>query len=134
MRKTFFGFMIIITLTACSNYVYDLRGKLDESLTKYNQLYRWSDFDAASAFYANPLREDSLDRLRVAKNVKIVDARVLGIRYDETKRKATVDVDVEYHFHSTTKVKSLRDTQEWVYKEEPGVNGWRLISLLPVFK
>lgn len=126
--------MIIITLTACSNYVYDLRGKFDESLTKYNQLYRWSDFDAAGAFYTNALRDASLDRLRAAKNVKIVDTRVLGIRYDEVKRKATVDVDVEYHFHATTKVKSLRDTQEWVYKEEPGVNGWRLTSPLPEFK
>ena len=53
---------------------------------------------------------------------------------DEIRRKATVVVDVEYHFQSTAIVKSLRDTQEWVYKKESGIAGWRLISLFPEFK
>ena len=126
--------MIIISLAACSNYVYDLRGQFDNSLQKYNQLYRWSEFDDASVFYADPRSAGALSRLEAAKNVKIVDLHVRSILLDEIKRKATVDVDIEYHFRTTTRVKSLRDRQEWAYKDEPGLTGWRLISPLPEFK
>ena len=37
MRNSFFMLMVIVSLASCSNYVYDLRGKFDESLAKYTK-------------------------------------------------------------------------------------------------
>jgi len=140
MKNLFFAFLTLLTFAGCGNYVYDLRGKFDESLTKYNNHYRWNEVDAVGAYIADPLREESLMRIKATRNVKIVDSRILGVRYDELKRKADVDVEIEYYFLSSTKVKTLRDTQQWVYKKEFeregwfGRDGWRVMSLPPEFK
>jgi hypothetical protein len=134
MRNAFFALMAMMTLAACSNYVYDLQGKFDESLKKYNNLYRWNELDRAGAFFSDSIREDALVRTKAARNVRIVDSRILSTTYDEKRRKAIVEVEIEYYFLSTTKVKTLRDTQEWAYQEEQGSGSWRLTSLLPEFR
>jgi hypothetical protein len=134
MRNSFFALMIMITLAACSNYVYDLQGKFDESLKNYNNLYRWGELDTANMFFSESIRDDAIARIKAAKNVKIVDSRILSTLYDEKKRKAIVEVEIEYYFISAAKVKTLRDTQEWAYREEQGIKGWRLMSSFPAFK
>ncbi len=134
MKRLVFVLMALITLVACSNYVYDLRGKFDESLKAYNNYYRWNDLDTASVFVADSLRQDALARAQMAKKARIVDSRILSTMYDEQRRKATAEVEIDYYILSTTKVKTLRDTQEWAYRDEQGVKSWRLMSLLPEFK
>jgi hypothetical protein len=134
MRKLVLLPIIVVFLATCSNYVYDLRGKFDESVKKYNALYRWNDLESASLFAADPVRDAFVARAKAFRNVKVVDYRVLSTQYDGEKRKATVDVDFDYYFISTTRVKTLHDTQEWVYIDQPGIKGWRLMSLLPEFK
>jgi len=134
MRNSFFALMLMIALAACSNYVFDLRGKFDERLTNYNNLYRWNELDTASLFFSETIRADALARIKEASNVRIVDSRIISTLFDEKQRKATVEVEIQYYFLSASKVKTLRDTQEWVYREEQGNKGWRLMSLLPAFK
>ena len=134
MRRYMIIQIILICLAACSNYVYDLRGKFDESVTKYNNLYRWNEFEKASLFAADPIRDAFVTRAKAAKNVKIVDYRILSTQYSEENRRATVEAEFDYYFISTALVKTLHDTQEWVYIEQPGVKGWRLMTLLPEFR
>jgi hypothetical protein len=134
MRKVFFTLMVLITLAACSNYVYDLHGKFDESFTKYNNLYRWNELGKTGAFFSDSIREDALVRIKAARNIRIVDTRILSTMYDEKTRTAVVEVEIDYYFLSSTKVKTLRDTQTWVYREKQGSGGWQLTSLLPEFK
>ncbi len=134
MKKLFYALIALTTLVACSNYVYDLRGKFDDSLRKYNSYYRWNDLDTANAFVTDSLKQDARQRAQTAKKVRIVDSRIVSTAYDEIRRKAIVEVEVDYYVLSTTKVKTLRDTQEWAYKDEQGIQGWRLMSLMPEFK
>ncbi|HUK99508.1 MAG TPA: hypothetical protein VLX29_01490 [Nitrospirota bacterium] len=126
--------MFTILVAACSNYVYDLRGKFDESVTKYNSLYRWNELDKAGLFVADPIRDAFMARTKESKNVKIVEYRILSIQYDGEMRKATVETEIDYYLASTSRMKTLRDTQEWAYIEQRGIKGWRLLSLVPEFK
>jgi len=133
MRNALLVFITALILSSCS-YFADIRGNFDESQVRYNNLFRWNELESASMFAADSVRKESIARTLAAKNVRIVDSRVIGTRYDAEKNKATVEVEVDYHFLSTARVKTLRDTQEWAYIEERGAKGWRLMSPLPEFK
>jgi hypothetical protein len=131
MRSSLFVLMIAIALIACSH---NLREEFDESLKKYNDLFRWNALDAASTFAADSVREDFIARTKSAKNVRIIDSRIMSEMYDETKRKASVDVEIEYYILSSVRVKTIHVTEEWGYLEQKGVKGWRLMSLFPEFR
>jgi hypothetical protein len=130
--RTFLSVLIIaITLAACGP---NLREKFDESLNQYSALVRWNDLDAAGMFAADSRREDFIARTRAAKNVKVMDYRIVRTRYDEKKHRASVDVEIEYYLLSSARLKTLRCTEEWAYGEEKKPNGWRLMSLFPEFR
>jgi hypothetical protein len=131
MRKFFSVLMLVMLLGACSHNV---RDEFDESLKKYNELFRWNELETASLFAADPLRGEYIVRAKAAKNIRVVDFRVIGSRYDEKKNKASVEVQVDYYLLSAATVKTLRDTQEWSYQGEKGAQGWRLMSQLPEFR
>ena len=133
MKRILFLLIAGIMIAGCSNYVYDLRGKFDESLTQYNNLFRWRELGATSMFAAESIRDQFMARAKAGDNVRIVDCRVIATRFDEEKRRASIDMEVDYYFISSTRLKTLRDTQEWVYTEEKGIKAWRITSLLPVF-
>jgi hypothetical protein len=131
MRKSLYVLMLVTALGACSHNV---RDQFDESLKKYNDLFRWNELETASVFVADPLRGEYLVRAKAAKNLRVVDFRVIGSRYDEKKNKASVEVQVDYYLLSSATVKTLRDTEEWAYEGEKGAQGWRLMSQLPEFR
>jgi hypothetical protein len=135
MRNAWFVFVItlgiVVALAACGP---KLRDELDQSLNRYGDLFRWNELDATSLFAADSLRPDFIVRTKAAKNVKVIDYRIIGARYDGKKRKASVEVEIDYYLVSSATVKTLRDTEEWAYREERGVKGWRLMSLLPEFR
>lgn len=132
MRKYLLAIILmVISLTACSHNV---REEFDQSLRQYNDMFRWNELDTASMFVADSLREDFIARAKAANNLRIVDSRIVGARYDEKKHEASVDVRIDYYLISSARVKTLRDTQKWAYREERGVKGWRLMSPLPEFK
>lgn len=131
MRTAFYALITVMVLTACSH---NLREELDESLNKYNNLVRWNSIESASVFASDAIRPDFIARAQATKGIKIIDCRIVNARYDEEKRKASVEVEIEYYALASARVKTLRDTEEWVYKEEKGIKGWRLVSLVPEFK
>jgi hypothetical protein len=131
MRKSLYLLVLIVALGACSHNV---RDEFDESLKKYNELFRWNELETASLFVAEPLRAEYIVRAKAAKNIRVVDFRVIGSRYDEKKNKASVEVQVDYYFLSVATVKSLRDTQEWAYQGTKGAQRWTLMSQLPEFR
>jgi hypothetical protein len=131
MRKSLLLLMLVMVLGACSHNV---RDEFDESLKQYNDLFRWNELETTSVFVADPLRADYIVRAKAAKNIRVVDFRVIGSRYDEKRNKASVEVQVDYYLLSSATVKSLRDTQEWSYQGEKGARRWRLVSQLPEFR
>jgi hypothetical protein len=96
-------------------------------------MLRLNEFETASLFAAPPLQDEFLERSK-ASNVRIFDYRVVNAKYNEEKKKASVEVEIEYYLLSTNQVKKLRDIEDWSYMEEKGAKSWRLISPFPAFK
>ncbi len=132
MRTLSVMLIAAIALTSCSSYL--VRSEFDTSLSQYNNLVRWHELDQASLYAAESLLEEFKVRVKAATDVRVVDYRIVGTRYDAEKRTASVNVEIQYYKLSSGKVKTLHDTQEWAYTEEKGENRWRLVSLLPEFR
>jgi len=130
MRNVLLAFVICFSLVSCSH---NIRGEFEQSLNKYNNLLLWNEFETASLFAAQPLREEYLSQLKTS-NVRLFDYRIANATYDEKKSKASVEVEIHYYVLSTSKAKTLHDMQEWAYTEENGVKSWRVMSPLPAFK
>jgi hypothetical protein len=125
------GVLIIIALSACGTY--NLRGKLDQSINQYNDLLRGHKLDAASVFAIETLSKEFSARAEAAKNMRMVDYRIVAMKYDEKKGEAEVQVEIDYYTFSTFRLKTVVDNQKWAYLEEKGTKQWRLTSLLPEF-
>ncbi|HMK59850.1 MAG TPA: hypothetical protein VK452_01725 [Dissulfurispiraceae bacterium] len=123
--------LMAFTLGACSH---NIREEFDMSLDKYNRILNRNEIETACLFAAAGIRDEYIAKAGNIKNTRIIDYHVVNAAYSEDKLQATVDVDISYYSLFTNKVKSVRDTQQWIYSEEKGVKGWRINSLLPEFK
>jgi len=96
-------------------------------------MVRWNQLEEASLFPADSISAGYRERLKAAKNVAVVDYRVMNIKYDEKKKEAEVKVEIDYYRRSTLSLKTVIDNQKWAYQEKEGKGHWRLMSLLPDF-
>jgi len=132
MRLFLFFVLLMAALGSCSTY---MAGKnLDETSRAYGDIVRWEKFETASVFAASSIRDEFEKRVKDARNVEVLDYRVINVEYDEAKKKATVNVEISYRMLSSTVVRTLIDKQIWSYGEEEGSKRWRLMTLLPEFK
>ena len=131
MRNILIPIIIALALTACSH---NLREELDTNSSKYNDLLTRNELASASLFAADTIKEQFIARVAALKNIRIIDYKIINTKYTDEKHQASIDVEISYYNLYSYKVKSLRDLQKWVYSEENGVKGWRLMSVLPEFK
>jgi len=122
---------VSLLLFSCSHNV---REDLDQTVVKYNDLVRWNELGAASMFTPERLRDDFMARANAMGNMRLIDYKIINVRYDEKLHKARVDVMVEYYLLSNYKAKKIMVTEEWAHIEDHGVKGWMLESPLPEFK
>jgi len=133
MRTFLLLVFIAISLTNCIGR-YAVREEFEESLRKYNDLLQRNELTGASLFTTKALSEEFMVRVKAAKDVRVIDYRILRINYDEAGCEAEVQVEITYYNLSSLKVKTLYDTQKWVLLKENGKKHWRLVSLLPEFR
>jgi len=122
----------IITLVACS--AQSMRGNFEMSINQYSELVRKHNLDAASLFTTEALAEEFRARVKAAKNMRVVDYRIVGTKYYEEKGEAEAQVEIDYYTLATYRLKTLVDVQKWAYLDEGGKKQWRLTSLLPEFR
>jgi hypothetical protein len=132
MKNFLLSLIIVIVFTGCSSYL--IRGQFEDSLEAYNQSLRWREWSNASLYTADSIREEFKARTAAAKDVRIVDYRVVNETYNAEKREAIVEIEIDYYIVFIGTVRTLRDTQKWAYLNEKGTKGWRLMSLLPEFR
>ena len=133
MRTFLLTVFILIVFMACATQE-ALRGELMNEVKHYNDMLRWHKLDEAGMFVTGPLSEEFRARVEAAKNINVVDYRIVGMKYDEARNEADVQVEIDYYNISSNILKTLRDAQKWAYLEEAGSKQWRLKSLLPEFK
>jgi len=131
MKKAFLFVLIVVTVSACAQ---NMRAEFQASIDQYGELVRKNKMDLASSFTTDALMEEFSARVRAARNMRVVDYRVAGVKFDEKKGEAEVRAEIDYYTLSAYRLKTLVDTQKWVYVDEGGKKQWRLVSLLPEFK
>jgi len=132
MKNFLLSLIIVIVLTGCSSYL--IHGQFEESLEAYNQSLRWREWSNASLYITDSIREEFKTRTSAAKDVRIVDYRIVNETYNTEKREAIVEIEIDYYIVFIGTVRTLRDTQKWAYLDEKGTKRWRLMSLLPEFR
>ena len=132
MKTLFFSLLLTAVLVSCSTQM-SIKADFEKNFRSYNELVRWHQLEEASLFPADSISAGYRERLKAAKNVAVVDYRVMDIKYDEKKKEAEVKVEIDYYRHSTLSLKTVIDNQKWAYQEKEGKGLWRLMSLLPDF-
>ncbi len=128
--------LALLSLSACS-YWRNMTAKqdFDDSSREYNRLVRWQEPEQACQLYVDKaIREQFLAKVQAAKEVKIVDYRVKSVECEVERNEATAKVELDYYIPPSIQIKTLEDTQKWVYVEENGNRFWQLKSLFPEFK
>jgi len=133
MRIFFLPAVLVIALVTCAPTQTAIREELNESITKYNDLVRWHKLDAARLFPADAISEEFSTRAKAAKNVRVVDYRVVRMNYDMQTNEALVQVEIDYYTLTANRLRSLIDNQKWAYVTENGIKQWKLMSLQPEF-
>ena len=129
-RATALLMSAVLLLSACASSTQSKT--LDLTLSQYEKIIRWSQWDAAADFIAaeylveNPITRLDIDRLRLFR-VTAYTIRSTGV-YDEGM---TVRQVVEIRMFNKKKgvERSILDNQEWRYNEER--QRWLLHSGLP---
>jgi hypothetical protein len=132
MKTLFFSLLTAVVLASCSTQM-SIKADFEKNFKSYNELVRWNQLEEASLFPADSISVGYRERLKDAKNVAVVDYRVMHIEYDEKKKEAEVKVEIDYYKRSTLSLKTVIDNQKWAYQEKEGKGYWRLMSLLPNF-
>ena len=133
MRILFLSLFITATLVSCAATEKSVREDFDVVFSEYNDLLRWHRFEDASLFPADTVSEKYRERVEMARDVKVVDYRVINITFDEKKKEAAVKLEIDYYTLSSPRVRTVVDNQSWIYEGEEGKGSWRLMSLLPEF-
>jgi hypothetical protein len=133
MRILFLSLFITATLVSCAATEKSVREDFDVVFSEYNDLLRWHKFEDASLFPADTVSEKYRERVEMARDVKVVDYRVMNITFDEKKKEAAVKLEIDYYTLSSPRVRTVVDNQKWVYQGKEGEGVWRLMSLLPEF-
>ena len=133
VSRNFIALFMMVIVSSCASQ-HAIREEFEQSLKGYNELRCRNEPFMASIYVKESLIERYLTLVHVSKDVRIVDYRILSTIYNEAKGEADAQVMIEYYSVSTQKVKTLLDTQKWLYIKEKGKGQWMLESLPPEFK
>jgi len=135
MRNILLICLLSVIISACSTLT-SLREDLDDTVIAYNDLLRRSEFNRAKNFVDQSQKEDFEARAKIAKNVKIVDYRIVNADFEAARGEQLVEVEFDYYISPVYMVKTLIDKQKWSYVsiEKEKKKRWRLITTLPEFK
>ena len=135
MRNFLFICVLSVTISACTTLT-SIREDLDNTVIAYNDLLRRGEFNIAKNFVDQSQREDFEARAKTAKDVKIVDYRIVNADFEAARGEQIVEVEFEYYISPVYMVKTLIDKQKWSYVsiEKEKKKRWRLITTLPEFK
>ena len=135
MRNILFICVLSVIISACSTLT-SLREDLDDTVIAYNDLLRRGEFSRAKNFVDQSQKEDFEARAKAAKNVKIVDYRIVNADFEAARGEQIVEVEFDYYISPAYIVKTIIDEQKWSYvsTEKEKKKQWRLITTLPEFR
>lgn len=135
MRNILLLCVSILIVSACSTLT-SIREDLDNTVITYNDLLHRGEFNLAKNLVDQSKWQEFEARAKTAKNVKVVDYRIVNANFEVEKGEQMVEVEFDYYTSPAYIVKTLIDKQKWfyVYVEQEKKRQWRLMSPLPEFK
>ncbi len=131
-------FSLLAILMSCATEemtpgVRKLVDELDKNVREYNDLLRSTQLDKARLYATESLWEGFDTR---AKDVKIINYRILSREVELGKGAETWKVEIDYSIPPSNVVKTVLDNQYWsyVYSKKEGKKNWLLMTPLPEFK
>ena len=125
--------LLLGSLTACRTLGVTT-AEFEKSSRDYSRMVRWQEFSTANSTYVEQdIRRAFEVKVAAAKGITLVDYRILTLTCDPEKGEARATVEFDYYRLPSTRVRTVTDVQQWVYRDEEGVSGWRLTSLFPDF-
>ncbi len=125
--------LLVIVLAGCQT-IFGSAEKLDDATRDYQRMVRWQEMERAVLTYVDTeARELYSKRIVAAKEVNIVDYRIVSVDCNEKKGEADVRVSIEYFRLPSATVRTVEDLQKWRYVGDNKGGGWRLTTPLPLF-
>ena len=125
--------LLLGSLTACRTLGVTT-AEFEKSSRDYSRMVRWQEFSTANTTYVEQdIRRAFEVKVAAAKGITLVDYRILTLTCDPEKGEARATVEFDYYRLPSTRVRTVTDVQQWVYRDEEGESGWRLTSLFPDF-
>ncbi len=125
--------LLLGSITACRTLGVT-QAECERSSRDYNRMVRWQEFASANATYVEQdIRRAFEVKVAAAKGITLVDYRIVSLACDPDKGEARATVEFDYYRLPSTRVRTVTDTQQWVYHDADGESGWRLTSLFPDF-
>lgn len=132
--KWFCAAAACLVLPAC-NAMLDLKGTLAKASREYNEMVRWKELDSACLSHVDKgLLDECRKRAEAARDVKVADYRVVSVERSQSGKEATIRVQIEYYIPPSATIKTMEDLQKWRYENGESGQGWRLVSLPPLFQ
>ena len=133
MHRIIYSILLTLALSGCAA-VDDSKKTitLDKALWKYETSIRWVDFGTA-----NTLRrlEDSSaysPKLETLQHIKVTSYNVINTITSEDHAEVRLAVEIVYYNDRSMKLITIIDNQVWKY--DPVIKGWYIITPLPPFK
>jgi hypothetical protein len=135
MRNVLLLCAVFAIVSACSS-LRSSREELKDTVTAYNDLLRWNEFNKAKNFVDDSVRKEFESSAQAAKNARIADYRILNADFEAQNGDQIVEVEFDYYVSPTYLVKTLLDKQKWsyIYVEKDKRKHWRLMTPMPDFK
>jgi len=120
MKNLYLWLMLALSalvLSACaSNRYLALQGQsLEDRVNKYNDLYRWREYDSASNYLLPSVRQDFLAAIEpYRQDLNIEDYVIKDIHLDAEGRNATVVVSRSFFKMPSVLLQEEEVTQHWV--------------------
>jgi|ERR1039457_283564 hypothetical protein len=121
------GCATVRNFTMCSDF--------EKVAQSYAQLIRWNELESAMMTYVGlKERDEYLERIKAAKDVKFFDYRIKSLDCKPEKKEATAIVEFDYFRAPSVRVHTAKDQQKWSFGDENGKGSWQLKSPLPKFE
>ena len=133
--KVLSGFVILLSLLACSGLVKPVGEIGEASRDDFMNAMRWKQLKVATEFMLPENRKDFLATFKKVKDIHITDVRLLDLQSSAEGRRFETVIEMDYYLLPSVSLKTFSFEQTWVYfdGEESAREGFLIITSFPDF-
>ena len=124
MRKILGLALVIVCVSGLigCNLLNPPKKQSESALDDFVYALRWQQYDAAARFMKSEHRKDFLNTFTAAKDLDIVDVRLISAELSAEGRRTETVIEMDYYMLPSTTVKTFRFEQTWIYYDRDDQN------------